>query len=281
MRPPVTALLLAFAIVAGAQDPPGSHPMKSLSVAGLPNADGAKVILIRAKGADCSQSALLLLSDLEPQTYADPYQAKSLFAPPANALRASIGSHVDSGCWCEDKNAGIAVLAPDRAVTYIPNERNFRKPNAAEKLKQGNQDLVPFYRLCAKSEMRVEMRPNREVPVMVWAADNAAQNMAKDDIANADWILDKELTGITLRPVYRVVKADPAEADVSTPNETRQPLKRRLAACYSSGDADECCNAAAASNIFSPGGLNIYYGAADTIVCGATFSIQAILKGLE
>jgi predicted GH43/DUF377 family glycosyl hydrolase len=27
--------------------------------------------------------------------------------------------------------------------------------------------------------------------------------------------------------------------------------------------------------------LNIYYGAADTIVCGATFSIQAILKGLE
>ena len=27
--------------------------------------------------------------------------------------------------------------------------------------------------------------------------------------------------------------------------------------------------------------LNIYHGAADTIVCGAAFSIQAILKGLE
>jgi beta-1,2-mannobiose phosphorylase / 1,2-beta-oligomannan phosphorylase len=27
--------------------------------------------------------------------------------------------------------------------------------------------------------------------------------------------------------------------------------------------------------------VNVYYGAADTIVCGATFSIQAILKGLE
>ena len=218
---PIASLVLAFGLSAWAQ--PAATPVTNpaplgrvwpeVRVAGLANPAGAKIILINAAGAHttdadgehCSESRVLPLSS-------------GMYDPKSGVLR--IGSFVDSGCWCADPMAGLAVLAPDRAVAYFGNTRK----------RAGDPRL-----LCTnKSSFTVYMRRRREVEVHVWSPDSRLNGLAKDEVLNADWIFSKELAGVTLRPMFD--------------KQNREELAKLT------------CENAAGSTFFQPGAINVYYG---------------------
>jgi hypothetical protein len=214
---PIASLLPAFGLAAWAQQAPASHiaqgtPLPEVKVNGLSSLAGAKIVLINAKGEHvvddtgehCRDSVVLPLSG-------------QMFDSKAGVLQ--IGGLVDSGCWCNDPMAGLAVLAPDRAVAYFANQR--KRPN------------LPLSLCVKRDSFTVTLRHPREVDVHVWAPDVRLRSMAKDDIANADWIYNKELAGVTLRPVFNKEKEGLSKLD---------------------------CESAAASKFYQPGAINVYYG---------------------
>ena len=84
-------------------------------------------------------------------------------------------------------------LAPERAVAYRANQESTRRPTQDEALV--SRQPVPIHLLCRSDEIQIDMRPRREVPVTVWVSDRHARDLAKDEMVNLDWILDKELAG--------------------------------------------------------------------------------------
>jgi len=139
-----------------------------LEIKGLPPGETATLLLMRAAGENCSASV-----------------ARAI-APPADGL-VEIATHVQEGCWCRvtgrvpgEPQAGLAVLARGRASAYI-----------------GPQDL------CGRrGPIQVEMRPRPEVRVVVHPASAKMAAFARDDLAHADLVFDRQQTGITLRPRF-------------------------------------------------------------------------------
>lgn len=216
---PIASLALAFGLSAWAQpnDTPLVAPVgrawPEVKVTGLTDPAGAQIILINATGKHttedgvehCSESRVLPLN-------------LQMYDPKTGMAR--IGSQVDEGCWCRDPMAGLAVLAPNRAVAYFPNTR-----------KRPNDPLL----LCTnRSSFTVFMRRRREVDVRVWSPSGHLQTLARDEIVNADWIFSKELAGVTFTPMFD--------------KENKDEL------------ANLNCENAAVSTHFQPGAINVYYG---------------------
>ena len=231
------SLVVRLALLAAApQGAFADSPVSQIQVRGLTDSAGAKVILINARHGgggehSCRDSSVVPLdeagaSDVEPLSLFKGRQARKTFI-------LDIARRVEAGCWCEDDKAGLAVLAPGKAIAYIANNKREKQPR----------------RLCTHPEggLTVDLRARREVSVQVWAAKRGAiPSMARDDIANADWIYNKSLAGITLRPVFREVKED--------------DLKTALSACFPKPDEKKCCATVADSDFFEPGAINVYYG---------------------
>jgi hypothetical protein len=225
-------MVAAFcAVQVGAAQP---APVSQIRVRGLTDSAGARVILINAqhdpKTENCQKSVVLPLAGGEASI--DDYSS-TLGPSKKKTFTFDIATHVARGCWCKDDKAGIAVLAPGKAIAYIAN------------IQRGSLPL----RLCIPSQagLTVDMRPRREVMVQVWAArQNDIPSMAKDDIANAEWIYNNALAGITLRPVFREVRPE--------------DLKTALPECFPKPNETKCCAALADSDFFEPGSLNVYYG---------------------
>jgi len=236
-------------------DPGDRHILSHIIVAGLDDSKGAKVMLINAGGPKCRDS--ILLSGDDPKVWARvatprtaPLIALLKKKDPNASLQAfnvGIASHTPENvkdCWCGDgdgwkaEQAGLAVMAPDKAIAYFPN-----------------QQRAAGFRLCVEptADFMVKVRGRREVPVMVWVREgNDIPEMAKDDIANTDWVLDKQLTGITLRPTF-------------SGKMSEEYFKEHLKGCYTVNPDDpddhgDCCKEVARSDIFDPASINVYYG---------------------
>lgn len=209
---------------------PNQKAIPHIQVAGLSSADGARVMLINAAGKDCRDSLLLAPGDA----------GAWILDSAAKTYRTDIGASVAPGCWCSDPEAGFAVLAPGKAVAYYPNLQRF-----FSRRRDGITITEVRSLLCAdrsKDEFVIQMRPRRDVLVKVWTpTERNMPSMARDDIANADWIFDKDLAGITLRPSFR--KIDAAQFP--------KPCGR---------DDEDCCRTISASDMFDSGAINIYYG---------------------
>ncbi len=158
--------------------------------------DPAKVtvVLINASGPDCRQSV-----PLEGAT------------PIEGAAEVQVSPHVQPSCWQDKASAGLVVMAPGRAVAYLHGA---------------------FLNLGV-NQHQIEMRPPREVVIDVWPAGKEFERAARDDIANFDWILEKRLAGVRLRPRFH----DPKE------------LVSNLT-----------CENAANSATYTKGVINLYYG---------------------
>ena len=229
--------------------------LSHIVVAGLEDSKGAKVMLINAGGPKCRDSVLLSDDDPKVWTRISTPHTSPLIAllkkkdpnASAQAFNVNIASHAPENvkdCWCGNgdgwkaEQAGLAVMAPGKAIAYFPN-----------------QQRSAGFRLCVepKLDFIVNLRSRREVPVMVWVRDgNDIPEMAKDDIANTDWVLDKQLTGITLRPTF-------------SGKMSEDFFKAQLKSCYTvnPNDPDDhkaCCQEVARSDIFDPASINVYYG---------------------
>jgi hypothetical protein len=262
----------AAAILAAVFASPGraqhdeKQPISTVAVSGLDTAEGATILLMRAArpqpGAACTESVMVPVDPkwtvlaAEDELYS---VAEEKRGPRWKALtgiggrrpviyKTSVVGKIDASCWCSDANptlAGVAVMAPERAVAYRANQESTRRPTQDEA--QVSRQPVPIHLLCRSDEIQIDMRPPREAPVTVWVSDKHARDMAKDEMANLDWILDKELAGITVRPSYRVLKAP-------------HTLKEELPDCYSGKSQSVCCASVRGSRLFDPAALNVYYG---------------------
>jgi hypothetical protein len=210
--------------------------LSHVNVVGLADSKGAKALLLNAGGTNCRDSVLLDGEDAGAWSRpagagANVFQVKIAEKAPANV----------KNCWCADGgkwqagDAGLAILAPGKAVAYLPNIQR----------RAG-------FRLCLdpKEEVFVNVAPRRPVDVKVWVnKDGNLPSMARDDIANADWAFGREGAGITLHPVY-------SKLDVND-------FKAKLSSCFAEGPADshaDCCRQVQQSELFEPGFLNVYYG---------------------
>lgn len=146
-----------------------------LQVSGLPAGTDITLVLVRAAGEKCADSV-----------------APTGLQIPADG-QLELASHVQPGCWCSgggatpnsDPLAGLAVMAENRAVTYV---------GAGE--------------LCRKDPVPIQMRPRHEVTVVVHSPDARLQTYAADDVAYTDWVFNRQRAGIALRP--RFLPIDPA-----------------------------------------------------------------------
>jgi len=182
----------------------GRRPVRNLRILPRPKSGLMQVILVNAQSSNpdqpCRKSVAVAV---------DPEAPGDISVTGLIKVR----DHVEEGCWCDDPGAGLAVLAPGRAVAYF------------------GRDI-----LCAprpEGTLNVELRPRREIRVEVWPRDAKLASLARDELANADWILDKNLTGLALRPHFN--KAD-KEVSKTT-----------------------CANAARGGR-YVPGVINLYYG---------------------
>jgi hypothetical protein len=239
----------------------GTKPISTVVVSGLETVEHATILLIRAAGQGCGDTVSIPVdwrhASLDEQVYSieDEKQQSRLRLRPGDGkngpfiYRTDITHRVDPGCWCFDVTAGLAVMAPGKAVSYRSNRFSLRRPSEDESRISGQE--VPLFGLCSSKEVQIDMRPRREVPVTVWVQDHDARKMAKDELANFDWILDKEMAGITIRPEYRMIKAP-------------HSLREQLEACYTHGTEPDpekaCCASVRRSRVFDPGAVNLYYG---------------------
>jgi hypothetical protein len=161
-------------------------------------ADGkAQVILVRAKGApDCKESVALPV--------------------PASGKVENVRESFESGCGCPSQRIGLAVLAPGRAGTYV---------DATSLCRLGNGGF----------DLTVELRPRRVVRIDVWTPSETMRALAKDDIANLDWILDFNMSGMTIDAVFH------------PPN----PLV---------ASSEDFCKVDPPAAVFTPGVINLYFG---------------------
>ena len=230
--------------------------ISKIQVVGLKDAKQAKVMLINAKGPKCRDS--VVLSEGAAWTRlaeAGLSQGRALPKAGPRIYNVEIASQLppeSKACWCGDggddwkaEEAGLAVMAPGKAVAYFPN-----RPHAKGFL------------LCSESQFgfTVNMRALREVPVTVWAREgNHIPSMAKDDIANADWVFDKQLAGVTLKPMFHTVKEEDFRRDLPLcfPDNPQDPINRAA-----------CCQQVSLSEMFNAGAVNVYYGVgAENFTC--------------
>ncbi len=180
-----------------------------LRITGLPDPTQARVLLINAAGEGCNETVEL-----------------------PGAAEVTIGAHVNEKCWRNDPLtglgtfdplAGLMVMAPDRATAYI-----------------SGKSLV-----ARRLAFPVEMRPRREVVIDVWPASPEFALAARDDLANFDWILEKHLTGVALKPRFH-----PPHSRISQGDPARKigPIN--------------CANAES-QELYTPGVINLYYGAGE------------------
>lgn len=242
----------------------GPEDIANLKVAGVQDAATTKIILVNASRditTNRCTNSIVLTYDSDPGLWQDitPPPPRSL--RPLKNLRARralrqkdylvrIRGKVEHGCWCNNPLAGIAVHAPGLAVAY-----RSAHPRYARQAVNTVNLLCPDRSFLDEGEtlpeITIRMRDKRDVPVMVWVPDQGNfESMARDEIANADWIYETALAGITLHPVF-------TKTPVTAPPEA--PKDPVMPSC-SSDNRDDCCLAVTRSPFFDPGAINIYYG---------------------
>jgi hypothetical protein len=102
--------------------------------------------------------------------------------------------------------------------------------------------------VCAESSglLNVTLAERRKVEVDVWVRSAEFLPLARDEVVNADWVLDKNLTGLTLAVRKFDVLPDPS----AVPETCKQANAQT-----------------ASSEFFDPRVLNIYYGIGDNSSC--------------
>jgi hypothetical protein len=244
MRPIWIVAMAAYACAAQEPSLPVNDgaPLLTIEVRGFGDLTGARLMFINAQGSDCRRTEVLPLDS-------------NVYDPRSGIL--TMGNWASQRCWCEDPHAsmaGFAVLAPDRAVAYIPNQRK----RARLPYSLCRRDAEPYV---------VQLRPRREVAVNVWALDTSARRRAQDELVNVDWILSKELAGITLNPKFRT----PGEKDVANLMEI----------CGKNDSEDECCAKAAESKFYQPGLINLFYGIGESnFACRADVSDAVFVRSV-
>lgn len=164
-------LVLALTTAVFAQDVTGVLGKLLLTNVGDPAK--VRVILINAAGTACDRSVII----------GGAVPVKMPGAPDgflSDAAEIDIATRVRPGCWIKKDLAGLVVMAPDRAVSFVPGA---------------------FVNI-GLTNYKIEMRPARELVIEVWPAAEEFVSAARDDLANFDWILEKQMAGIRLKPQF-------------------------------------------------------------------------------
>ena len=133
-------------------------------------------------------------------------------------------------CWkCDGENQSrvrLAVFARGRSIAYLTGDEICRRQPGAG---------IP-----------IQLEPRTPVKVAMWAIKGLG-SQARDQLANADWVLDQSRTGIALRPTFEVVEPS------SFPK-------------FDGANEDAICAQGAASQLFKrgAGAINVFFGASDS-----------------
>lgn len=175
----------------------------AIRITGLDKPRTARVLLINARGPGCNETIDL----------------------PAAAV-VDFADRLGQGCWQRDPLAGLLVLAPGRAPTYVSGSA-----------------------LNTSREITIKMLPRREVRVEVWPKTAEFARAAIDDLANFDWILDRSLAGITLKP--HLNPPDENVASITCANaDLHQPVvPGAINLFYGGGAANQSCTGGKSSAV--------------------------------
>ncbi len=157
--------ILALGAIAHAQ------MQTQMIVTGPAPAEPVTLILNRWSGDDCAGTGFVRL----------PLPSDGKLTLPADR---------GAKCWEDDPLAGMAAMARDRAVAYLP--------------------AIEFQ---ISEPVRIEMRPRRIVDVVVHPASARMADLARDDLAHTDWIWNHNLAGLTIRA--RFLKPDGKVSEAS------------------------------------------------------------------
>jgi hypothetical protein len=180
----------------------------SLHVSNLPDGATATVLLMGVRGEKCNGNQI---------------------AKTNGSGDLSLANQVEEHCWtCSAPEAGpprIAVFSRGRAASYMAPEQ-----------------------VCSASSetLNIALAERRKLDVDVWVRSAELIPLAKDELVNADWVLDKNLTGIAL--AVRRVEVLPNPLDVPQ-------------------DCIKADQQTTASRFFDPKALNVYYGIGINIAC--------------
>ncbi len=202
--------LLAFVLAIHAQDPAGI--LGALRLTNVEDPAQLRLVLLNAAGADC-QRTVILDGGLPFRMPGAPPNA------PSDAAEVQIAPHVESGCWTRKDLSGLLVMAPNRAVAFVPGAFL-------------NLGLTNYH---------LELRPPRDLIIEVWPAADEFVSAAHDDLANLDWLLESQRAGLRLRPRFHPVKESPGK--ISCDTAPFQPSYRKgvINLYYGAGRSNESC----------------------------------------
>jgi hypothetical protein len=106
--------------------------------------------------------------------------------------------------------------------------------------------LTPQQVCGSSASLNVALEERRKVVVDVWVRSTELLSMAKDEVVNADWVLDRNLTGLALA----VRKLEVLPATEVMPEGCKEANSQTTA-----------------NQFFDPKVLNIYYGVGDNSTC--------------
>lgn len=114
--------------------------------------------------------------------------------------------------------------------------------------------LSPEQLRTAGMRVTVELQPPARIPVRVWHIKPHLEAHARDDVANANWILSRNLAGVILDAEFMPWPGD-------------QPSQAAALASAQPSDEPEDCQKARASIAYAPGKINVYYGRGENQSC--------------
>lgn len=202
--------LLAFVMAVHAQDPAGI--LGALRLTNVDDPAQLRFVLLNAAGADCQRTVILegALPFRMPGTPPD---------APSDAAEVQIAPHVESGCWTRQDLSGLLVMAPNRAVAFVPGA----------------------YLNLGLTNYHVELRPPRDLVIEVWPAAEEYVAAARDDLANLDWLLESQRAGLRLRPQFHPVKESPGKISCDTAPFQKSYRKGVINLYYGAGRSNESC----------------------------------------
>lgn len=176
-----------------------------------------RLSVIRLTGLDDPSAARVLLINAQGEGCNDTVELPG-------APRVDLTGHLGPACWQQDSLAGVIVLAKGRAPTYLPGKS-----------------------LNQTQEVTVEMRRRREVRVDVWPKNEELARAARDDLANFDWILDQNRTGITLKPRFHPADEKVSAIDCRNADQLHPAQPGAINLFYGGGEANVNCGGASAA----------------------------------